>query len=119
MQQVDPGVGQVMERLHNLESLVEELKGQLVHANSAAAGSASSGASGGNSLVTSPADSNHNADHRMGALPTTTSSTGMQNQFGRLVLQDAGHSRYVSSGFWSRINDEVSSDRFSQGILTG
>ncbi|OBT74564.1 hypothetical protein VF21_07556 [Pseudogymnoascus sp. 05NY08] len=107
MQQVDPGAGQVMERLHNLESLVQELRGQLEQANSAAAGSASSGASGGNSLATSPADGNHNADHQTGALPTTTSSTGIQNQFGRLVLQDAGHSRYVSSGFWSRINDEI------------
>ncbi|KFY27854.1 hypothetical protein V493_03261 [Pseudogymnoascus sp. VKM F-4281 (FW-2241)] len=106
-QQADPGTSQVMERLHNLESLVEELRGQLEHANSAVAGSASSGASTCNSLVNSPADRSRNADHQSSALSTATSSAGLQNQFGRLVLQDAGHSRYVSSGFWSRINDEI------------
>ena len=31
-------------------------------------------------------------------------------QFGRLVLDDASQSRYVSSGFWSRVNDEVGGD---------
>lgn len=30
-------------------------------------------------------------------------------KFGRLVLHDGGRSRYVSSGFWSKINDEVGS----------
>ncbi|KFY08118.1 hypothetical protein V492_06517 [Pseudogymnoascus sp. VKM F-4246] len=103
MQQDDPGAGQVMDRLHNLESLVEELRGQLEQANSAVPGSVSSGASKGNSWGNSPAD----GDHQSGALPTTASNTGLPNQFGRLVLQDAGHSRYVSSGFWSRINDEI------------
>ncbi|KAL8382200.1 hypothetical protein RB595_006131 [Gaeumannomyces hyphopodioides] len=28
-------------------------------------------------------------------------------KFGRLVLHDNGRSRYVSSGFWSKINDEI------------
>lgn len=51
MQKADPEACQVMERLHNLESLVEELGGQLEQANSAMAGSASSGASRVNSLV--------------------------------------------------------------------
>lgn len=31
----------------------------------------------------------------------------VNKQLGRLVLNDKGTSRYVSSGFWSRINDEV------------
>lgn len=31
----------------------------------------------------------------------------VQTQFGRLVLHDASRSRYVSSGFWARVNDEV------------
>lgn len=120
MHQADPEAGQVMKRLHNLESLVEGLRGQLEQSNSAAAGSASIGASRGNSLVvTYPADGNRNADHQIGALSTTASNTGLQNQFGRLVLQDAGHSRYVSSGFWSRINDEVNSNRTHPGVLTG
>ncbi len=31
----------------------------------------------------------------------------MHARFGRLVLNDKGRSRYVSSAFWSKINDEV------------
>ena len=38
---------------------------------------------------------------------TDASASGVQKQFGRLVLQGKSHSRYVSSGFWSRVNDEV------------
>jgi len=33
--------------------------------------------------------------------------TDVSKQFGRLVLNDKGVTRYVSSGFWSSINDEV------------
>lgn len=39
-----------------------------------------------------------------------TSPTEMNKSFGRLVL-NKGTSRYVSSGFWSKINDEVSGTR--------
>ncbi|KLU82374.1 fungal specific transcription factor domain-containing protein [Magnaporthiopsis poae ATCC 64411] len=31
----------------------------------------------------------------------------INRKFGRLVLHDGGRSRYVSSGFWSKINDEI------------
>ncbi|KAH8900389.1 hypothetical protein GQ53DRAFT_801045 [Thozetella sp. PMI_491] len=31
----------------------------------------------------------------------------MQKHFGRLVVQDSNQSRYVGSGFWSRVNDEL------------
>jgi hypothetical protein len=35
--------------------------------------------------------------------------SGVQAQFGRLVVQDASQTRYVSGGFWTRVNDEVGS----------
>jgi hypothetical protein len=84
-----------MQRLQNLEGLVKELSGQLEQAN-AAAGSTAGGSSG----VSSPKSSNHDrdADHQ---------GDSLQKPFGRMVLQDANRSRYVGSGFWSRVDDEV------------
>jgi hypothetical protein len=83
-----------MERLRNLESLVKELSGQLEQANAAA-----NSVAGGSSGVNSPESSSHERD--------TDHQTDVSKHFGRLVLQDANRSRYVSSGFWSRVNDEV------------
>lgn len=91
-----------MERLRNLEDLIKELRGQLEEAR-AAARSAGSGSSEANSPGSSTQD--HDADHQRDKPATDTSS--VQKHFGRLVLQDANRSRYVSSGFWSRVNDEV------------
>ncbi len=92
-----------MDRLRNLESLVKELSGQLEQAR-AAAGSAGGGSSGFNSPGRPTQD--RDAEHQTDTSPASTTSS-VQKQFGRLVVQDASHSRYVSSGFWSRINDEV------------
>ncbi|TAQ88114.1 hypothetical protein B7494_g3582 [Chlorociboria aeruginascens] len=70
----------LMDRLQNLEALVKELS------------------------------SRQNRDVEQ---QTTTdvspaaNTSSVQNQFGRLVLQDTNHSRYVSSGFWSLVNDEI------------
>ncbi len=102
-QDPDPAAAQVMERLRNLESLVKELSGQLEQANAAA-----SSAAGGSSGVTFPESSSHDrdTDYQRNASPDTNDGN-VQKQFGRLVLQDANRSRYVSSGFWSRVNDEV------------
>jgi hypothetical protein len=87
----------VMERLHNLESLVKELSSQLEQAKSAA-----NSAAGGSSGVGSPESSTHDRQ------PNNSAGTdNVQGRFGRLVLQDSNRSRYVSSGFWSRVNDEV------------
>lgn len=52
------------------------------------------------------------ADHsRLGRSHTgdgTKSPAGEVNKsFGRLVLNEKGKTRYVSSAFWSKINDEV------------
>lgn len=89
----DPGVAPVMERLRNLEGLVKELSGQLEQAHAAAGSSA-----GGSPEVNSPGSSTNERD---------VSGASVQKHFGRMVLHDASRSRYVSSGFWSRVSDEV------------
>ena len=98
--QPEPAGAQVMERLKTLESLVKELSCQLEQANAAA--------TGGSPGVNSPGGSSHDrdTDQLSDALPKMNAGN-VQKQFGRLVLQDANRSRYVSSGFWSRVNDEV------------
>lgn len=98
-----PPTAQVMERLRNLESLVKDLSSQLEQAHAAANSSA------GNS----PASSHdRDGDNQRTAAPIAATSS-MQSRFGRLVLNDASRSRYVSSGFWSRVNDEVGLFNFS------
>ena len=81
-----------------------ELSGQLEQAHAAA-----SSAHGGYLEVNFPGIStqDRDAEHPRGTL-LATDTGGVQKQFGRLVLQDASRSRYVSTGFWSRVNDEVS-----------
>jgi hypothetical protein len=87
-----------MERLRNLEGLVKDLSGQLEQAN-AAASSANASAAASNSPESS-------IENQKEASPGALAGN-IQKQFGRLVLKDANKSRYVSSGFWSRVNDEV------------
>jgi hypothetical protein len=89
-----------MERLRTLERLVKELSSQLEQAR-AAANSAAGGSSGANSTQ------DQDTDHQRSESPAA-SAANVQKQFGMLVLQDASRSRYVNSGFWSRVNDEVS-----------
>lgn len=99
----DPGVEKVMERLLNLENLVQELRSQLEQTHAAA-----SSAGGGSSEVNSPGSSYqfHDGEQLRDQSPATDTSS-VRKQFGRLVFQDASHSRYVSSAFWSRVDDEV------------
>jgi len=104
LQDANPGVDKVIDRLRNLENLVKELSGQLEQAHAAAC-SAGGGPSGFNSPRRSTQD--RDAEHQSDTSPVTNTSS-VQKQFGRLVLQDTSRSRYVSSGFWSRVNDEVS-----------
>ena len=100
---LDPAAAQVMDRLRNLESLVKDLRGQLEQANVAA-----SSAAGSSSGVNSPGSSSHDRDDdRQRDASPNLNAGNVQKQFGRLVFQDANRSRYVSSGFWSRVNDEV------------
>jgi Fungal Zn(2)-Cys(6) binuclear cluster domain len=100
-QDPDPAAAQVLKRLQHLESLVKELSGQLEQA-SAAASRAAAGASGVES----------DSFHARGSQQESETLPGIEfgsihNQFGRLMQQDVNQSRYVSSGFWSRVNDEV------------
>ncbi|EKV04756.1 hypothetical protein PDIG_87480 [Penicillium digitatum PHI26] len=97
-QEPEPVAEDVMERLHNLESLVQELRIQLEQAKSVV-NSAAEGSSG----VGSPEGSAHGRQSN----PSSVNIANVQNKFGRLVLQDSNRSRYVSSGFWSRVNDEL------------
>ncbi|KAI1272647.1 hypothetical protein F5Y07DRAFT_391814 [Xylaria sp. FL0933] len=89
---------ELMERLRNLENLVKELNSQLEQAH------ALSNSSTGNSPGSSAND--RDSDHQAAA-SLTSGGSSIHSQFGRLVLNDAGRSRYVSSGFWSRVNDEI------------
>lgn len=97
-QAAQPPAALVMERVRNLESLVKELSSQLEQAHAATNSSAG----------TSPASStqDRDGDHQRAANPATGAG-GIRSRFGRLVLSDAQRGRYVSSGFWSRVNDEV------------
>ena len=115
-QGTDPGVGRVMDRVRNLEHLVKQLRGQLEQAQAAA-----SSAGGGSSEVSSPGSSAQDRDAELqGHISPATNISSVQKQFGRLVVQDASRSRYISSGFWSRVNDEVGSACCGHAVnLTG
>lgn len=93
-----PGAGLVMDRLKNLEGLVKELTGQLEQANAANASAA------GSSTDNSPND-----PAQTGSLSGANAST-LHKSFGRLIVQDTNRNRYVGSGFWSRVSDEVCLD---------
>lgn len=104
LQDADQGVEKVMDRLRSLENLVKDLKDQLERAR-AASSSAGDASSGGNSPGSSSQD--RDAGYRRHS-PSAVDVSSAHKQFGRMVIQDASHSRYVSSGFWSRVADEVS-----------
>jgi hypothetical protein len=91
----------VMERLRTLETLVKDLTGQLEKAKSAA-----NPAGKGSSSAGSPESCIH--DRELGQQPhKSPDNADVQEKFGRLVLRDASQSRYISSGFWSRVDDEA------------
>ena len=99
----DSGAGKVMDRLRNLEQLVKELSGQLEQAHASAAS-----VGGGSSEGNSPGSfASHRVVERQDVTSSVASPNSVQEQFGRMVVQDSSHSRYISSGFWSRVNDEV------------
>ncbi|KAI1808975.1 fungal-specific transcription factor domain-containing protein [Daldinia bambusicola] len=115
-QEVDPGVNQVMERLRNLEGLVKELSSQLEQARSAANVSGH-----GSRSANSPGSSGHGRDTEYHASPSPGKiNPNLSKQFGRLVLGNTGQSHYVSSGFWSRVNDELDSLKMeTEGLAVG
>ena len=103
IEQMDLAANPIMDRLRNLEGLVKELRGQLEQANASASPTA-----GSSSGVVSPESTSYYGDTGYQSGTTDKTKAGnVQKHFGRLVLQDTSQSRYVSSGFWSRVNDEV------------
>lgn len=136
-----------MKRLRKLEGIVEELSGQIEvetarqpssagNSPEAAArelddrlmgrrhGSAPSG-SGSPHSQDSPVTRSAGAIARSRTAPGSSSSIGplrktsdVNKQFGRLVLNDKGVSRYVSSAFWSAVNDELDEIRRETHDLT-
>jgi hypothetical protein len=101
-QDADPGVSQVMDRIKGLEGLVRQLSAELQHAR------ASTSASEGPSSPSPRQESTSNAHGSLGERRDASASTpGSSSQFGRFVSSDNSRGRYVSSGFWSKISDEV------------
>jgi hypothetical protein len=99
----DPDVDNVEDRIRNLEQVVQELRSQLE------LGHVGHRSETGSTSETGPAGVNNDnhRDAQRGSLLDNDAS-GVQKHFGRLVLQDAGQGRYVSNGFWSEVQDEVS-----------
>ena len=93
-----------MERLHNLERLIKELRGQLESAQAVAKppdrdlhAASTPGSHGLGRNFVREEESSPREGH-----------SDPNSPFGRLVLQDgASDSHYVGTGFWSRVVDEV------------
>ncbi|CAK7233414.1 hypothetical protein SBRCBS47491_008602 [Sporothrix bragantina] len=117
---VDPDLGNpadvsaVLDRLKQLEALVRDL----------------SGTSGASSQLPGPGPAPSaraaKATNAATATPSASAQTGaafgtahVQERFGRLILDDdaSNRRRYVGSGFWSRINDELDVLRAETGNL--
>ncbi|KAJ5918340.1 hypothetical protein N7454_010715 [Penicillium verhagenii] len=94
-----PVTGEVMERLHHLEGLVKELTGQLEQAHAAAKSPTASS--------NSPGSSTHDNELASSGTTSFAGPGNVPNKFGRLALNDASRSRYIGSGFWSWVNDEI------------
>ncbi|KAI1389584.1 fungal-specific transcription factor domain-containing protein [Hypoxylon trugodes] len=115
VQDANPEVNQVMDRLRSLEGLVKELSSQLEQAHAA-----------NNDRSSPPANFSGNSgqdrkvDYHIESSSLSSKNTPNLNaQFGRLVLGDSGRSSYVSSGFWSRVNDELDGLKMDAEGLTG
>ncbi|KAM0168426.1 hypothetical protein ACHAPF_011007 [Botrytis cinerea] len=105
-QEVNSKGDPIIERLHNLENLVKELRGQLEHANATAGHLNDDGLPRLGGSDSSQLGPNHdlNSFKDNGSVEITSD---VQKKFGRLVLKDVNRSRYISSGFWARMNDEI------------
>lgn len=99
-----------MNRLRSLENLVKHLSTQLEEANAVASANGSSPG-----LNTSGDRNSADLDDRTDSLAAKPGK--MEAQFGRLVVEDVNRSRYLGSGFWSRMNDEVCMQVFCRGRM--
>ncbi|KAF7943978.1 hypothetical protein EAE96_010390 [Botrytis aclada] len=96
----------IIERLHNLESLVKELRGQFERANATARHLNDDRLPELGDPDSFHLDLNHNRNSSKDDFSVEHTSD-VQKKFGRLVLKDVNRSRYISSGFWARMNDEI------------
>ncbi|TDZ16357.1 Bikaverin cluster transcription factor bik5 [Colletotrichum orbiculare MAFF 240422] len=132
---------ELMKRLRKLEGIVEELSGQIEVESGTGSNSGRQNSSTGNSPETLANDvtsdrsrasafhASHGSAHkdvsasRMDTDPHQTrpvenKQAAVSRQFGRLVLHDKGKtSRYVSSAFWSKLNDELDELREQTRVL--
>nr|XP_036574332.1 transcriptional regulatory protein C139.03-like protein 10 [Colletotrichum truncatum]KAF6780747.1 transcriptional regulatory protein C139.03-like protein 10 [Colletotrichum truncatum] len=123
---------ELMKRLRKLEGIVEELSGQIEvesgtgsnsgrqnsstgdspdtqgnDFSSERAGSTQSGSAGVAALKEAVAPVRMDTDSEP-KRPMDHRQSGVSRSFGRLVMHDKGRtSRYVSSAFWSKLNDEI------------
>lgn len=97
---------QVLDRLRTLEGLVHELSNQLQPTQQTPQTADRSVPRAGSVIPTTEVSPQELPHLRDSASPSSSAGS-MPRDFGRLVLQDPHRSRYISSGFWSRVNDEV------------
>lgn len=109
---------ELIKRLRKLEGIVEELSSQ-VEAESAGKAPSSAGSpdrsqdgrrrtSGSIDLLTTGSPLSKDIDLSRDHNGEAAARRELQRNFGRMVLDDhRGTSRYVSSSFWSKLNDEV------------
>ncbi|KAK7995516.1 hypothetical protein PG990_014289 [Apiospora arundinis] len=99
------GAVHVMDRLQKLEGLVKDLSSQLEQAQAAVP--VNSGSPSANSTGSSTRREAENWGESLPAHPGPSAT----RQSGKLLVQNADRSRYISSDFWSRINDELTALR--------
>ncbi|KAI0839339.1 fungal-specific transcription factor domain-containing protein [Hypoxylon sp. FL0890] len=133
---------ELMKRLRKLESIVEDLSGQ-IEIETARHPSLSGGGSPETTVDNThererrrqsgfiysenlpggypPADSSKHSRSQTGdsgGHPLKSPSGEVNKSFGRLVLNEKGKTRYVSSAFWSKINDEINRLRTDTEMLS-
>ncbi|KAI5865687.1 fungal-specific transcription factor domain-containing protein [Durotheca rogersii] len=133
---------ELMKRLRKLEGIVEDLSGQ-IEIETARHPSLSGGASPETSIPDTtlekerrrqngtvysenlpggypPADQSKARRAQTGdsAQPAHNVTGQVSRSFGRLVLNEKGKTRYVSSAFWSKINDEINLLRTETEMLS-
>ncbi|KAI1772142.1 fungal-specific transcription factor domain-containing protein [Hypoxylon cercidicola] len=128
---------ELMKRLRKLESIVEDLSGQIEvetarHPSLSAGGSPEtvvdgaqdkerrrqSGFAYSENLPGSYPPAAHHPQTGDPNVPPKNPSGEVNKSFGRLVLNEKGKTRYVSSAFWSKINDEINRLRTETEMLS-
>ena len=136
-----------MRRLRKLEGIVEELSGQIEIEKHSTTGNVGGGHSPDNAanipsrdhssksgqamyggLKDSTTEPPQESSRSIASVPNSDFNSGRHRQrqesdsvvqdFGRLVLNENGKSRYVSSTFWSKMNDELDKLREDTNRLT-